>query len=201
MIRSILFDWGGVLIDDPSKGFIDYCSSSLGVPSKTLEAAFHKFEVDFQTDQMNEAEMWRRVCNNLSINQPKSKSLWTDAVNKVFKDKKEIYDLVEILKMNGYKIGILSNTEIPTVNYFITNNYIRFFDVTVFSCFEKCVKPQEKIYRIALERLESSPDETIFIDDKPKYVEAAKKLGLVGILFENVVQLKNDLSALNIKVN
>jgi FMN phosphatase YigB (HAD superfamily) len=105
------------------------------------------------------------------------------------------------LKKNGYKVGFLSNTEIPTMNYFYENGYDRYFDVKIFSCVEKTVKPEGKIYLIALEKLKVKPQEAVFIDDKPKYVEGAKKVGINGILFKTAEQLRKELAAFSINAD
>jgi len=46
----------------------------------------------------------------------------------------------------------------------------------------------------AVEKLNSPPARTIYIDDDPKYIEAAKQAGLNAILFETIEQVKNALS-------
>ena len=32
MLKAVIFDWGGVLIDNPFSGLIAYCSEALDVP-------------------------------------------------------------------------------------------------------------------------------------------------------------------------
>ena len=46
-----------------------------------------------------------------------------------------------------------------------------------------------------LKQLGTQPEETLFIDDKPVNVEAARDLGMKGMLFTNVDQLRADLIA------
>lgn len=67
------------------------------------------------------------------------------------------------------------------------------FDVTVFSCLEGIKKPERQIYKLALDRLGTTPVETLFVDDKQEYVGAAGKIGLKTILFKNIEHLKKDL--------
>ncbi len=115
-------------------------------------------------------------------------------MEEVFNEKEEMFDLIDKLKEQGYKIGFLSNTEMPAVEYWKRNNYAKYFDEVVFSCVEHIAKPEAEIYELICERLEILPQESVFIDDKPEFVDGAKNIGMKGIVFENIVQLKKDLS-------
>ena len=85
------------------------------------------------------------------------------------------------------------------MNYFLGRKYDG-FDFMVFSCSEGVAKPEEKIYRIALDRSGTDPGKTAFIDDKRANVEGARKLGIAGILFRNPGQVKADLESIGIEI-
>ena len=68
----------------------------------------------------------------------------------------------------------------------------------VVSAFEKCMKPDPKIYRILLERFNLVPEQSVFIDDYPQNIEGARKMGMKGIVFTSVPQVKNELIKLGI---
>jgi putative hydrolase of the HAD superfamily len=57
------------------------------------------------------------------------------------------------------------------------------------------IKPHDDIFLYTLDKLGRKPNEAIFIDDRQSNVEAAENLGIKGILFESIDQLKRDLSA------
>lgn len=56
-------------------------------------------------------------------------------------------------------------------------------DVIVYSHEEGLTKPDPRIYRLACERLDVAPDEVVFLDDLRANVEAARALGMRGLLF------------------
>lgn len=58
------------------------------------------------------------------------------------------------------------------------------FNVIVFSGVEKCRKPEERIYRLALDRLQLTPEEAMFFDDFQENVDGANRIGMQGILFQ-----------------
>ena len=63
----------------------------------------------------------------------------------------------------------------------------------VISGVEHVMKPDPKIFQLALQRFGIQAEESVFIDDNPKNVEAACKLGIQGILFEGKENLKKIL--------
>ena len=67
----------------------------------------------------------------------------------------------------------------------------------VISGIERVMKPDPRIFQLALQRFGIKAEETVFIDDNPNNVAAANALGITGILFEGKEQLERDLTALN----
>ncbi len=193
MIKAIIFDWGGVLIDNPKNGLQNYCANYLGVKPTLFRKIFSKYESEFEKGNISEKGLWKKICYELKIDNLPQGSLWGEAVKKVFKDKKGMYQLVAILKKNKYKIGILSNTEIPAMEYFYNNQYDKYFDAVVFSCAERMIKPEKSIYLLALKKLRVKPQEAIFIDDHPENVLGAEKIGMKEVLFKDLDQLKKEL--------
>lgn len=201
MIKAIIFDWGGVLIENPYEELMDFCAKYLNIKTEELKRLHSSYEPEYQKGNLLENEMWEKICNQLNVDSPKINSLWKEAVKKVFKDQPKTYELVISLKKNGYSVGFLSNTEISAMEYFFENGYEKYFDATTFSCAEHTIKPEEEIYLLTLKKLKVEPREAIFIDDKIKYVEGAKKCGMSGICFTSFDQLVKELKALSVKVN
>ena len=72
------------------------------------------------------------------------------------------------------------------------------FDLFVSSCYVGMRKPDEKIYRVALDLIQKSPDECCFIDDRPPNIEGAARVGMRTVLMRDPAQLKKDLQALGV---
>jgi putative hydrolase of the HAD superfamily len=70
----------------------------------------------------------------------------------------------------------------------------RNFQVFFSSCFLGMRKPDEGIYRMALEIAHRAPEECIFVDDRPQNVETARRLGMRTIHFQNPTQLRQELA-------
>ena len=199
-IESIIFDWGGVLIDDPAPGLTRYCADALGVSKKQYIEAYGKFETDFRKGSISEDSFWAQLCGELNIPKPAVPSLWGEAFAKVYRPKEDMFSLISGLRENGYKTALLSNTEIPAMQYFYQQQY-DMFDVLVFSCWEGIKKSDRKIYELALEKLGTRPAEAVFIDDKRKCISGAALLGINTILFESIYQVKDELALLSVRID
>jgi FMN phosphatase YigB (HAD superfamily) len=53
-IKAVIFDWGGVLIDDPVPALMQYCADALGVSCDDYTKAHLKFADDFQLGKISE---------------------------------------------------------------------------------------------------------------------------------------------------
>jgi len=73
------------------------------------------------------------------------------------------------------------------------------FDVLVFSCVEGVMKPDRRIYKITLERLDLKAGRAVFIDDRQDYIRGAQKVGLNTILFKSIGQVKDELAGLGVE--
>ena len=73
------------------------------------------------------------------------------------------------------------------------------FDLFVSSCFVAMRKPDERIYRLALDLCQYAPEECCFIDDRPANVEGAAKEGMRTVLMKDPAQLRRDLQRLGVE--
>ena len=118
LIKAIIFDWGGVLVEDPIPQMIEYCSKILKVGKEEMGKALLECRPDFERGTISEEAFWKRMCRSLTIPDRNMNSLWSHSFKSAYKENREMFSLASSLKQNGYKIGLLSNTEIPAVEYF-----------------------------------------------------------------------------------
>jgi putative hydrolase of the HAD superfamily len=100
------------------------------------------------------------------------------------------------LKQRGLLTAILSNMgDNVLANIEREFDWIRRFDVLVWSYQLLMAKPDPAIYRYVLDKLGTRPEETLFLDDKLVNIEAAWALGMRAIEFTTVERLRADLIA------
>jgi putative hydrolase of the HAD superfamily len=73
------------------------------------------------------------------------------------------------------------------------------FDLFVSSCYVGLRKPDERIYRLALDLVQKTADQACFIDDRPENIEGARRSGMRTILMQDLPQLKKDLQSIGIE--
>lgn len=180
-IDAVIFDWGGTLIKDPSEDVHRYCAAYLGVSNERFTemlaphyAGFHRGVIK------SEQELWGIVCPSLGVPPPRT-ALWKEAFQHSYQPYPYMFSSAFILKTKRVRTAVLSNTEAPAVEFFREQKYTM-FNETIFSCVEGYVKPEPEIWHIALRRLKSAPEQTLYLDDRMDYVLAAKNLGMQALL-------------------
>lgn len=107
--------------------------------------------------------------------------------------------LVGELKAHGCHVYGLTNWAADTFAL-VRDTYPVFalLDGIVVSGEEKVAKPDPRIFRILLERYHVNPSEAVFIDDNMPNIEAAKQLGLHTLLYQSSEQLRKALKELSV---
>jgi epoxide hydrolase-like predicted phosphatase len=106
---------------------------------------------------------------------------------------KDVLGLVNELKSKGTQTAILSNVIEPTYNVLERAGYYGRFDEVIASCEVGFAKPELEIYQLALDRLNTTPEQSIFIDDKQINLDPADKMGFTTILAQNPEQILRDI--------
>lgn len=98
-----------------------------------------------------------------------------------------------------HQMGMLNNESLELNQYRIRKFELRaYFDVFCSSCFLGARKPDEEIYRRALQIVQRDPGQCIFIDDRPENLEAPRRLGMYVIHCRETEQLRQELEFLGV---
>ncbi|NLG05913.1 MAG: HAD family phosphatase [Clostridia bacterium] len=107
------------------------------------------------------------------------------------------YDWIRELKAKGYRVYILSNfSEKCYMECGEKMNFVKEADGAVISYLEKMIKPEPCIYELLMERYHLEPQECVFMDDKKINIDAARALGMKGIVFTTKAAAVEELRSL-----
>jgi putative hydrolase of the HAD superfamily len=111
-------------------------------------------------------------------------------------------DLISsIKKQHGLRLAAVSNEGRElTVHRIKSFGLAEVIDFFVSSCFVHYRKPDEDIYRIALDMSQAKPDQVVYIDDRALFVEVAEGLGIRGIRHTGYESTKKELKAAGLSV-
>ncbi len=186
-IETIVFDFGGVLLDLYPERTIDQLEEILGVrwDLTIKQNDDYKFLYDFEKGTINmETWLWN-LQKQVPQNVPSPRAL-INAWNAMLGGwNKEKFDVLRHLKRK-YKILLLSNTNEVHLdwvykdlvdNHEISNFEQQFFDKAYFSHLIGMRKPDLEIYEFVSKDFGLDINSTLFIDDNIENVKAAKEYG------------------------
>ena len=111
----------------------------------------------------------------------------------------ETVELLRRLKRKGYRLYCLSNMHFASIEYLEkTQKFWDVFDGAVISCRLQLCKPEAGIYEHLLRTHGLKAEETLFIDDVQKNLDAAAQLGIKILRFESAAQCERELRALGL---
>jgi putative hydrolase of the HAD superfamily len=109
--------------------------------------------------------------------------------------------LSDVARSGKYYLASINNEPRELNDYRIEAFGLRKeFQAFFSSCYLSARKPEETIYRIALEVSQRPAESAVFIDDRALNLENPRRLGMQVVHHQNAKQLRADLQSLGIKV-
>ncbi len=195
-LRAVIFDYGRVLTGPPDPAAHEALVRITGLSSDRLDGLYWKDRQAYDEGKLTGLEFWRRVAGEAGLELSESAieelNLW-DARMWTRGDR-AMLDWQVALKQRGLLTAIVSNMG-DTVHEHMEREleWLSRFDLLVWSYQLRVAKPDPAIYRYALERLGTRPEETLFIDDKAENLDTALALGMRGLVFSTVEDLRDKL--------
>ena len=189
MIKAIIFDIGGVLIN--KSPVLDEILKEFNLEKEEMYDYYLEMLRKHEIGEINEAKFWELLKGkfNITISIPHPSPLIRRYKQEI-RINLEVLKILQELRKSAYKVAALSNIIPAHVQHLSNLGLLNNFDVKVLSCEAGLLKPNEKIYRLTLKKLGVESSEAIFIDDDQSYVRGAEKVGIKSINFNNPKQLK-----------
>ena len=192
-IRVIIFDLGKVIVDFNHRVICKRLAGQCSVtPDEIYTQLFEsKLEARFDEGRITPEQFHKEVIRSIGVNVNINtlKNIW----NHIFTINAGISALLRSLKKE-YRLLCLSNTNVWHFEYCReTFPALRQFDAFILSYRVGARKPRSRIFSEALKAAGTLPRHCLYIDDIVEYVQKAQALGMRGIHFTSVEQLKHAL--------
>ena len=196
MIKNLIFDMGGVMLDFAPDKFVERYPVLSPEEKKLLADVIfngHMWSaLDFgyisEDDLIAYAK--ERIPQRLHAVIEDLVRTWDDPILPV----PGMAELTSELKDAGYKLYLLSNAGPRHDEYWPKIPGSSNFEGKVVSAYEKLFKPQLEIYELLLDRFSLKASECLFIDDVAPNCTAAWICGIEPIRFTGEKELRKELS-------
>jgi putative hydrolase of the HAD superfamily len=194
MIEVVYFDLGKVIVDfDHSR----VAQELLKVTPLSLQEAMAVLSdgalvSEYETGRLSSLEHYRKVCRRLQmeVSIEKFRELW----GSMFLPEPLLSEsFLQDLKKR-YRLMLLSNTNEIHFDFLIEHYPIlRMIEERLLSYQAGCMKPEARIFELAIKKAGVAPESIFFTDDRLENIEAAQRAGIHALLFQSETQLKRDM--------
>jgi epoxide hydrolase-like predicted phosphatase len=204
VIKNIVFDLGGVIMTlDPAEALRRF--KALGLPdaeryldSYTQSGIFGNLEEGKITAEDFRSKLSSLTGHELTFDE--CKHAWLGYRKDV---PQRNLDLLKELRAKGYRLILLSNTNPFMMDWALSSEFDGkgsslndYFDALYLSYRLGIMKPAPDFFRQVLDNESILPEETLFVDDGPRNVEAAGKLGFITMCPDNGSDWTGELRSL-----
>lgn len=203
MIKNVVFDMGGVLINFDAARYTARFVPDPQDYELIRRELFRSVEwIQMDRGAISDEEAVASVCARLPERLHQAVRDILDNWHQDIPPLDGVYDLVKELQEKGYGIYLLSNTSARFHSFRKNIPALQFFDGEFISADHHMVKPEPRIYQQFLAKFALEGQECVFIDDVPHNVEAAILCGLNGIVYHNdPARLRRQLRQLGLDVD
>lgn len=197
MVKSVIFDLGGVVIEWNPDRILEgyYADPQLRAIMKTA-MFLHPDWLQLDRGTLNEAGLLERVAGRTGRPAAELEGL-LDAIRGSLHTKADTVALLEKLSARAVPLYCLSNMSSDIFRYLRERH--SFWDVfhgIVISGDIRMIKPEPEIFEFLLQRYGLTAAQTVFIDDNAPNVEAARAIGIHTVWFKSAQQCELELEEL-----
>ncbi len=204
VIKNIVFDLGGVIMTlDPAEALRRFKALGLSDAERYLDAYTQSGIFGNLEEGKITAEDFRSKLSSLTGHEltfDECKHAWLGYRKDV---PQRNLDLLKELRTKGYRLILLSNTNPFMMDWALSSEFDGkgsslndYFDALYLSYRLGIMKPAPDFFRQVLDNENILPEETLFVDDGPRNVEAAGKLGFITMCPDNGSDWTGELRSL-----
>ncbi len=201
-LRAVIFDYGKVLSALPDAEAHTSLVQATGLDDASFEDHYWTHRHDYDSGLLDSRTYWQAIARDggFELTDTLLAELLQHDGRMWGSLNQPMVDWARALKKDGFKIGVLSNMGDGTRDHLLREHaFLQTFDHLTWSCELKIAKPEPAIYLHSLKNLGVQADEALFIDDIQRNIDAARALGIHGVLSTDVSSLREELTRLGLK--
>ena len=205
-LRALILDYGNVLTLPQAPDVIQAMAARVGVTYDAFIAAYWEHRRPYDAGDYSPVDYWGRVLRSLGCGPEESgeRALLDWLVQRDgdswMRYRGAVWDLVREVRGRHLRTAMLSNMPAPLAACIRRGRALEdWFDSVIISADVRRAKPDPRIYRLCLERLDVEPAQALFVDDRADNVAAAAALGMRTVYFagdDSVTALRSALGQL-----
>jgi putative hydrolase of the HAD superfamily len=198
-IKALFTDVGGVILTNGwDRGARKRAAEQFHLDLAEVDQRHH---LTFDTYEIGKLSL-DHYLDRIVFYEPRSFSR-DDFKSFVFAQSKPFPEMIELVRQtkarNSLKLAVVSNEGRELTEYRICQfGLAEFVDFFVSSCFVHFRKPDRDIFRMAIDMAQIPPEQTVYLDDRPLFVEVARTLGLQAIHHTSYEQTKQAFAELGL---
>jgi len=196
-LKAVLFDFDGVLTTDKTGSLTTckYLSNVTGINSHDISSAYKLFNNDLLLGKTTHSQIWNLFCDILG------KQINDNLLIEAFKStplNQPMIDIANSLKNKGLFLGIITDNKKDRIDFLREYHKLdNIFNCITVSADFGVDKSSQDIFIIASNKLNTSPENCLYIDNQPKNLTIPKDIGMKTYFHDDSINdinlLKNQL--------
>jgi putative hydrolase of the HAD superfamily len=202
-IGAVVLDYGEVLCSRPSPDALAGMAGMFGIDAEEFLTIYRSSRNPYDRGDLTADAYWAELARGagVTIDSQDIERLRRLDVHMWSNINQEMTEWLARIHSGGFRTAILSNMQTDMAAHARRKfDWLRYIDHQVFSCEVRSIKPDPAIYQHALAQLDAPQTEVLFVDDREENIQAARALGICGILFESVAKFRKDLEELGFPI-
>lgn len=198
VLKAVIFDYGDVLCLPPGAEEVEASARIFDISADLFRVLWSRHRDEYDRGDLSPEEYWRKFADEAG------KAIDADQLHELDQRDMAMWShpnpamvaWLENLSTTGMKTAVLSNMHAGMIQHVRGNfRWLDRVNWTTFSAEVRLIKPQPEIYEHCLQGLAVAPSESLFIDDRDVNLAAARAMGIHGIQYKSMIQLRGQLEA------
>jgi putative hydrolase of the HAD superfamily len=198
-IRAVILDYGEVISQPPDPAAIAMMAGILELPQDRFRQLYASLRHAYDRGDLDGNAYWAEIARDAGVGLSAERAVRLREMDVAMWSRlnPSVLRWAGRLRSSGVKTAVLSNMHHDMVQK-VRNEpfWAEGFDCLALSSEIRMAKPEAEIFRHCLECLQVAPHEALFVDDRAVNVQAARELGISGIVANSPAELRRQLKAI-----